>query len=132
MIYDLVGIRVLVDTERDYAASGSYPFKWQPVRALQGLRGDAEVQHVPVAARRSLVGGKPIELNPYALMTAPLIRHAAHWRYKEARPHDEPAAVSDDGVASSAADWQRKQEPEEFPTRCGTTLAPKGLRLHPG
>ena len=51
-IYDLVGVRILVESLRDtYARPRRRP---RPVeadpRALQGLRRDAQVEHVPVAA----------------------------------------------------------------------------------
>ena len=51
-IYDLVGIRILVDEDRDcYAALGVLHARWKPVLGpVQGLHRDAEVQHVPVAA----------------------------------------------------------------------------------
>ena len=51
-IYDLVGLRVLVETERDcYAALGVIHTMWSAgARPVQGLHRDAQVQHVPVAA----------------------------------------------------------------------------------
>ena len=51
-IYDLVGIRVLVEEDRDcYSVLGVLHSRWNPVLGpVQGLRRDAEVQHVPVAA----------------------------------------------------------------------------------
>ena len=51
-IYDLVGIRVLVDTVRDcYARARRAARAVEPgARPVQGLHRDAEVQHVPVAA----------------------------------------------------------------------------------
>ena len=50
-IYDLVGVRILVESDRDcYSALGILHSRWNPVLGpLQGLRRDAEVQHVPVA-----------------------------------------------------------------------------------
>ena len=51
-IYDLVGLRILVEEDRDcYSALGVLHARWNPgARPVQGLRRDAEVQHVPVAA----------------------------------------------------------------------------------
>ena len=51
-IYDLVAVRVLVETVRDcYAALGGAARAVEPgAGAVQGLHRDAEVQHVPVAA----------------------------------------------------------------------------------
>ncbi len=51
-IYDLAGIRILVDSIRDcYGALGRGPLAVEAgPRPLQGLRGDAQVEHVPVAA----------------------------------------------------------------------------------
>ena len=51
-IYDLVGIRILVESVRDcYAVLGVIHARWNPVPGpVQGLHRDAQVQHVPVAA----------------------------------------------------------------------------------
>ncbi len=51
-IYDLVGVRILVDTVRDcYAALGVIHAQLAAgAGPVQGLHRDAEVQHVPVAA----------------------------------------------------------------------------------
>ena len=51
-IYDLVGVRILVDTVRDcYAALGAVHSLWKSgPRPVQGLHRDAQVEHVPVAA----------------------------------------------------------------------------------
>ena len=51
-IYDLVGIRILVDEDRDcYSVLGHPALALEPrAGSLQGLRRDAEVQHVPVPA----------------------------------------------------------------------------------
>ncbi len=51
-IYDLVGVRVLVDSVRDcYATLGHHPRELAAGSGpVQGLHRDAQVQHVPVAA----------------------------------------------------------------------------------
>ena len=57
-IYDLVGLRVLVESNRDcYAALGVLARPLEPVAwPVQGLHRDAEVQHVPVVAHH---GSRP-------------------------------------------------------------------------
>ncbi len=58
-IYDLVGIRILVDNDQDcYGVLGVLHNRWNPLPGpVQGLRRDAEVQHVPVAAHH---GDRPV------------------------------------------------------------------------
>ena len=131
-IWDLVGIRILVDSVRDcYAALGIMHAHWQPVPGpLQGLRRDAEVQHVPVAAHH---GDRPAGQAGRA--ADPHARHAPHRRVR----HRRALEVQGEGAgrrqarapASSGApkvgspddmlwlrqllDWQREaQEPGEF------------------
>ena len=75
-IYDLVGIRVQVDTLRDcYAALGAVHALWKPgPRPVQGLHRDAQVQHVPVAAHdggRARAASRSRSRSARATCTAP-------------------------------------------------------------
>ena len=81
-IYDLVGIRILVESLRDtYGGPRRRP---RPVeahpRALQGLRRDAQVEHVPVAAHdgRGARGQAARDPDPHA-------RHAPHGAVRDRR-----------------------------------------------
>ena len=124
-IYDLVGIRVLVDTVRDcYAALGTDPRAMEPgPRPVQGLHRDAEVQHVPVAAhdgdrsRRQAGRAADPHLDMHRRAEYGI---AAHWKYKQEmvgsaakqRPGRRPTTWR--GCASSL-DWQKETEdPAEF------------------
>ena len=74
-IYDLVGVRILVDSPRDcYAALGAIHSLWKPdPRPLQGLHRDAQVEHVPVAAHHGGGSGRQAARDPDANA-----RHAPH------------------------------------------------------
>ena len=121
-IYDLVGIRVLVDSERDcYGTLGRDPRELAAgAGPVQGLHRDAEVQHVPVAAhhrdRSGRQAGRAADPHP---------RHAPHRRVRHRRALEvqggrraaaTPTAVSDEMVwLRQLLDWQREaQEPGEF------------------
>ncbi len=105
-IFDLVGIRVIVDSVKDcYAALGCIHGRWKPVHGpVQGLHRDAQVQPLPVAAHHGhRTGGKPLEVQ---IRTREMHQRAewgvaAHWAYKDearrrrhrlAEPHHRLAA----------------------------------------
>ena len=74
-IYDLVGVRILVDSLRDCYARArrrARPLEADP-RPLQGLRRDAQVEHVPVAAHDGRRAGWHAARDP-----DPHARHAPH------------------------------------------------------
>ncbi|HEY2983961.1 MAG TPA: RelA/SpoT family protein, partial [Jatrophihabitantaceae bacterium] len=122
-IYDLVGIRVLVDSERDcYGTLGVIHANWQPVpgRFKDYIAMPKFNMYQSLHTTVIGPGGKPVELQ---IRTQGMHRTAeygiaAHWKYKEIKNADvsDPSAVSDEmGWLRQLLDWQREaQEPEEF------------------
>jgi GTP diphosphokinase / guanosine-3',5'-bis(diphosphate) 3'-diphosphatase len=122
-IYDLVGIRVLVDTERDcYATLGVIHANWQPVpgRFKDYIAMPKFNMYQSLHTTVIAPGGKPVELQirTQAMHRTAEYGIAAHWKYKETKnvAAAEPAAVSDEmGWLRQLLDWQREaQEPDEF------------------
>ena len=137
-IYDLVAVRVLVDTVRDcYAALGALHARWNPVPGpVQGLHRDAEVQHVPVAAHDGhRPEGKPVEIQ---IRTHTMHRRAeygvaAHWKYKEQTNGGGPAPARGDdragrttwrGCASCSTGSARPPTRASSSTRCASRSTP--------
>lgn len=121
-IYDLVGIRVLVDSERDcYGTLGVIHANWQPVpgRFKDFIAMPKFNMYQSLHTTVIGPGGKPVELQ---IRTQGMHRTAeygiaAHWKYKEVGGAPaRPAAVSDEmGWLRQLLDWQREaQEPGEF------------------
>jgi GTP diphosphokinase / guanosine-3',5'-bis(diphosphate) 3'-diphosphatase len=122
-IYDLVGIRVLVDSERDcYATLGVIHANWQPVpgRFKDYIAMPKFNMYQSLHTTVIGPGGKPVELQirTYAMHRTAEYGIAAHWKYKEQKNIDvaEPSGMSDEmGWLRQLLDWQREaQEPEEF------------------
>ncbi|HEY3087830.1 MAG TPA: bifunctional (p)ppGpp synthetase/guanosine-3',5'-bis(diphosphate) 3'-pyrophosphohydrolase [Jatrophihabitantaceae bacterium] len=122
-IYDLVGIRVLVDSERDcYATLGVIHANWQPVpgRFKDYIAMPKFNMYQSLHTTVIGPGGKPVELQirTQAMHRTAEYGIAAHWKYKEIKNADvaDPAGVSDEmGWLRQLLDWQREaQEPEEF------------------
>jgi GTP pyrophosphokinase len=122
-IYDLVGIRVLVDSERDcYATLGVIHANWQPVpgRFKDYIAMPKFNMYQSLHTTVIGPGGKPVELQirTQAMHRTAEYGIAAHWKYKELKDTAvaEPSAVSDEmGWLRQLLDWQREaQEPEEF------------------
>jgi len=129
-IYDLVGIRVLVDTVRDcYAALGIIHARWNPVPgrfkdyiAMPKFNWYQSLHTTVIGP-----GGKPVELQ---IRTRKMHQRAeygvaAHWKYKEeavvgSRSKDGGAKDGRDDTQEMAwlrqlVDWQRETEdPAEF------------------
>ena len=130
-IWDLVGIRILVDSVRDcYAALGIMHAHWQPVPGRFKDFVAMPKFNMYQSLHTTVIGpqGKPVELQ---IRTHDMHRTAeygiaAHWKYKEkARAGGKPSAGEfgapkvgspDDMLwLRQLLDWQREaQEPGEF------------------
>ncbi|MXZ54490.1 MAG: bifunctional (p)ppGpp synthetase/guanosine-3',5'-bis(diphosphate) 3'-pyrophosphohydrolase [Acidimicrobiaceae bacterium] len=113
-IFDLVGIRVLVDSVRDcYAALGSIHATWRPV---QGRFKDYIAMpkfNLYQSLHTTVVGpaGKALEVQIRTRAMHDRAEHgvAAHWEYKDASPSEEMAWLS------RIVDWQQEtSDPAEF------------------
>jgi guanosine-3',5'-bis(diphosphate) 3'-pyrophosphohydrolase len=122
-IYDLVGIRVLVEAERDcYAALGVIHANWQPVpgRFKDYIAMPKFNMYQSLHTTVIAPGGKPVELQirTHAMHNTAEYGIAAHWKYKDLKNVSaaEPAAVADEmGWLRQILDWQREALPaEEF------------------
>jgi GTP diphosphokinase / guanosine-3',5'-bis(diphosphate) 3'-diphosphatase len=132
-IYDLVGIRVLVDTVRDcYAALGTVHARWNPVPGRFKDYIAMPKFNMYQSLHTTVIGpnGKPVELQ---IRTFDMHRRAeygiaAHWKYKQepsagaskVRTDVPKRAGKDDAVNDMAwlrqlLDWQKETEdPSEF------------------
>ncbi|MEU7027340.1 RelA/SpoT family protein [Streptomyces sp. NPDC014779] len=132
-IYDLVGIRVLVDTVRDcYAALGTVHARWNPVPGRFKDYIAMPKFNMYQSLHTTVIGpnGKPVELQ---IRTFDMHRRAeygiaAHWKYKQeavagaskVRTDVPRKAGKDDHVNDMAwlrqlLDWQKETEdPSEF------------------
>ncbi|HZZ98273.1 MAG TPA: bifunctional (p)ppGpp synthetase/guanosine-3',5'-bis(diphosphate) 3'-pyrophosphohydrolase [Jatrophihabitantaceae bacterium] len=123
-IYDLVGIRVLVESERDcYATLGVIHANWQPVPGRFKDYIAMPKFNMYQSLHTTVIGpaGKPVELQirTQAMHRTAEYGIAAHWKYKEQKKLDvaDPGNVVTDemGWLRQLLDWQREaQEPEEF------------------
>ncbi len=115
-IYDLVGLRITVDTERDcYAALGVIHTIWSPVPGRFKDYIAMPKFNLYQSLHTTVIGpqGKPVEVQ---IRTAQMHRRAeygiaAHWKYKESQG-DSGQEIT---WLRQLVDWQREtQDPGEF------------------
>jgi guanosine-3',5'-bis(diphosphate) 3'-pyrophosphohydrolase len=122
-IYDLVGVRILVETVRDcYAALGVIHANWQP---MPGRFKDYIAMpkfNMYQSLHTTVIGptGKPVEMQirTYAMDSTAEYGIAAHWRYKETKGatiSKMPSHIDEMTWLRQLLDWQREaSDPSEF------------------
>jgi GTP diphosphokinase / guanosine-3',5'-bis(diphosphate) 3'-diphosphatase len=117
-IYDLVGIRVLVDSLRDcYAALGIIHARWNPVPGRFKDYIAMPKFNMYQSLHTTVIGpeGKPVELQirTWGMHRRAEYGVAAHWKYKEEMVSG--TASSDMAWLRQLVDWQRETaDPAEF------------------
>ncbi|GAA2735815.1 GTP pyrophosphokinase [Actinocorallia aurantiaca] len=117
-IYDLVGIRVLVDSVRDcYAALGSIHARWNPVPGRFKDYIAMPKFNMYQSLHTTVIGpeGKPVELQirTWGMHRRAEYGVAAHWKYKEETVAGRKAA--DMQWLRQLLDWQKETaDPAEF------------------
>ncbi|GIG66024.1 GTP pyrophosphokinase [Phytomonospora endophytica] len=122
-IYDLVGIRILVDSLRDcYAALGVIHANWQPVPGRFKDFIAMPKFNMYQSLHTTVIGptGKPVEMQirTWAMHRTAEYGIAAHWKYKETKGATivgPPAHIDEMAWLRQLLDWQREAaDPSEF------------------
>src|SRR5262252_8749637 len=123
-IYDLVGIRVLVDSVRDcYAVLGTVHARWNPIPGRFKDYIAMPKFNMYQSLHTTVIGpeGKPVELQirTWGMHRRSEYGVAAHWKYKEETivpgGRGGAAAASDMVWLRQLVDWQRETaDPAEF------------------
>ncbi|HEX6678064.1 MAG TPA: bifunctional (p)ppGpp synthetase/guanosine-3',5'-bis(diphosphate) 3'-pyrophosphohydrolase [Actinomycetes bacterium] len=126
-IYDLVGVRVLVDSIKDcYAALGQVHALWKPVPGRFKDYIAMPKFNLYQSLHTTVVGpgGKPLEvqIRTKAMHQTAEYGIAAHWRYKDKGKDGRPA-TDDMGWLRQLIDWQRElSDPKDFIENLKTDL----------
>ncbi len=123
-IYDLVGVRVLVDTVRDcYAVLGALHARWNPVPGRFKDYIAMPKFNMYQSLHTTVIGpeGKPVEIQirTHLMHRRAELGVAAHWKYKDAAAGRSDAgdtgSVNDMAWLRQLLDWQREtSDPGEF------------------
>ena len=124
-IYDLVGVRVLVESVRDcYAALGSLHARWNPVPGRFKDYIAMPKFNLYQSLHTAVIGpgGKPVEIQirTFTMHRRAEFGVAAHWKYKEDPGAEESRSgvsgpVNDMAWLRQLLDWQRETaDPGEF------------------
>jgi guanosine-3',5'-bis(diphosphate) 3'-pyrophosphohydrolase len=121
-IYDLLGVRVLVDTVRDcYAALGVIHSTWNPVPGRFKDFIAMPKFNLYQSLHTTVIGpdGKPVELQirTHAMHRRAEYGIAAHWKYKEEAlgGPEAPSSGNDMAWLRQLLDWQKEAaDPGEF------------------
>ena len=122
-IYDLVGIRILVDSVRDcYAVLGTVHARWNPIPGRFKDYIAMPKFNMYQSLHTTVIGpeGKPVELQirTWGMHRRSEYGVAAHWKYKEEtdpRGRGGTPDVSDMAWLRQLVDWQRETaDPAEF------------------
>lgn len=123
-IYDLVGIRILVDEDRDcYSALGVLHARWNPVLGRFKDYVAMPKFNMYQSLHTTVIGpqGKPVELQirTFAMHRRAEYGVAAHWKYKEDGRNgvdtDQAADLDDMTWVRQLLDWQSDvEDPGEF------------------
>ncbi|MGE5286915.1 MAG: RelA/SpoT family protein [Micromonosporaceae bacterium] len=127
-IYDLVGIRVLVESVRDcYAALGTIHARWNPVPGRFKDYIAMPKFNMYQSLHTTVIGpeGKPVELQirTWGMHRRAEYGVAAHWKYKEDTVHTGRRKEGKDGQGTAGdmawlrqlVDWQKETaDPAEF------------------
>jgi GTP pyrophosphokinase len=122
-IYDLVGIRVLVDSVRDcYAVLGTVHARWNPIPGRFKDYIAMPKFNMYQSLHTTVIGpeGNPVELQirTWGMHRRSEYGVAAHWKYKEEtvpRGRGDTPNVSEMAWLRQLVDWQRETaDPAEF------------------
>ena len=119
-IYDLVGIRILVDSVRDcYGALGAIHSRWNPVPGRFKDYIAMPKFNLYQSLHTTVIGpsGRPVEIQirTHEMHQRAEYGVAAHWKYKEQSGDTKVSGEEDLAWLKHLTDWQSEtQDPAEF------------------